>query len=289
MLYTVTETNRKGDRKYNQDRIAVLDNADSILLVLGDGIGGKKGGDLAAQCLIDTVSGIFMESTMPIDDPPRYLTNILRVSHNAVVTMGNNEKPPIDPGTTAVLCLIQNDKAYWAHAGDSRFYLFRGGLSIYRTIDHSYVEELYQKGKLSMDKRQGHPMRGYITQCIGHMTEMPKIDVSKEVSLIRGDILLLCSDGLWEPLDDALIGEVITGMEIDRALNKLADTAIQTSKPHADNTTAIAMRINELSKNLQAEQDELNNNNPEHEKIKDLNLAIRNIEEILEEYKHDID
>jgi len=289
MQYTITETNEQGDRKYNQDRVTVLETEDCILLVLADGIGGKKGGDLAAQTLIDTVTNIFESSTTPIDDPKRYLTNLLRVSHNAVTTMGKNHQPAIEPGTTGVLCLIQNDNAYWAHVGDSRFYLFREGLSLYRTKDHSYVEELYQRGKISIDKRQGHPMRGYITQCIGHMQVMPTIDVSAEVPLIKGDILLLCTDGLWEPLDDAVIGEVLSGMEIERALAKLTEQALQISSPHSDNTSAIAIRINALTEGMHEEQEQIDKQQQAKEKVYELDLAIRNIEDVLEEYKHEID
>ncbi|MFV1982251.1 MAG: PP2C family serine/threonine-protein phosphatase [Thiohalomonadales bacterium] len=289
MQYTITKTNQQGDRKYNQDRITVLETDNCILLVLADGIGGKKGGDLAAQTLIDTVTNIFESSSTPIEDPKRYLTNLLRVSHNAVTTMGKNQQPTIEPGTTAVLCLIQDDKAYWAHVGDSRFYLFREGLSLYRTKDHSYVEELYQRGKISIDKRQGHPMRGYITQCIGHMQVMPTIDVSAEVPLLKGDILLLCTDGLWEPLDDAVIGEVLCGMEIERGLTKLTTQALQTSAPHADNTSAIAIRINALTKGLHDEEEKIEKQQEEKEKVYELDLAIRNIEDVLAEYKHEID
>ncbi len=289
MQHTITEVNEQGDRKYNQDRVKVLQTDDCILLVLADGIGGKKGGDLAAQTVIDTVTNIFESSTTPIDDPKRYLTNLLRVSHNAVTTMGKNHQPTIEPGTTAVLCLIQNDNAYWAHVGDSRFYLFREGLSLYRTKDHSYVEELYQRGKISIDKRQGHPMRGYITQCIGHMQVMPTIDVSAEVPLAKGDILLLCTDGLWEPLDDAVLGEVLNGMELDRGLMKLTDQALQASAPHADNTSAIAIRINALTEGLHEEEEKIEKQQVAKEKVYKLDLAIRNIEDVLDEYKHEID
>ncbi len=289
MQYTVTTTNEQGDRKYNQDRVTVLELNDCILLVLADGIGGKKGGDLAAQTLVDTVTNIFETSSTPVEDPQRYLTNILRVAHNAVTSMGKNQKPSIEPGTTAVLCLIQHDNAYWAHVGDSRFYLFREGLSLYRTKDHSYVEELYQRGKISIDKRQGHPMRGYITQCIGHMQVMPTIDVSAEVPLLKGDILLLCTDGLWEPLDDAVIGEVLSGMEIERALTKLTEQAIQASSPHADNTSAIAFRVNQLTDGLHEKEEKIEKQQQAKEKVYELDLAIRNIEDVLAEYKHEID
>ncbi|VAX01670.1 Protein serine/threonine phosphatase PrpC, regulation of stationary phase [hydrothermal vent metagenome] len=289
MQYTITTTNQQGDRKYNQDRVTVLETDNCILLVLADGIGGKKGGDLAAQTLVDTVTNIFETSSTPIEDPKRYLTNILRVAHNAVTTMGKNHQPIIEPGTTAVLCLIQQDNAYWAHVGDSRFYLFREGLSLYRTKDHSYVEELYQRGKISLDKRQGHPMRGYITQCIGHMQVMPTIDVSDEVALLKGDILLLCTDGLWEPLDDAVIGEILSGMELERALSKLTEQALQASSPHADNTSAIAIRINSLTQGMHPKKEEQEKQHEAKEKVHELDLAIRNIEDVLEEYKHEID
>ena len=181
---------------------------------------------------------------MPAEDPPRFLHELLRRAHRAVLLSGQEQEPPLAPGTTAVLCLVQEGKAWWAHVGDSRFYLFRDGLPIYRTQDHSYVEQLYQAGRIPLSKRQGHPMRNFVTQCIGLNPGEPQVSVTNSgVPLQEGDVLLLCSDGFWEPLDDALIGSSLDTRSLRDSIGKLAEQAEQSSYPQSDNTSAVAARI----------------------------------------------
>ena len=151
MQYLIARTSRLGNRETNQDRLAALEHDGVVLLVIADGLGGKKGGELAAQMLVDTANKIFTASTFPITDTDRFLTEILVTAHHKIKQVGAEQEPPLTPGTTGVLCLIQEGVAHWAHVGDSRLYLFRGGLPLYRTQDHSYVEKLYQEGQISLD------------------------------------------------------------------------------------------------------------------------------------------
>ena len=243
MQYEICRVSLLGNRKNNQDRLGVAESHGGVVLILGDGLGGKPGGELAAETLVKSVQHSLRHEIMPVDNPEKLLEKLIIKAHYAVRSAGKKQNPPIEPGSTAVLCLIQNKKAWWAHVGDSRFYLFRDGLTIYRTQDDSYVEHLYQKGEISLEKRDGHPMRNYVTQCIGLMETEPKVKVSKGVDLQVNDTLLLCSDGFWEPLDDAQIGANLADGNIKETINKLATRAEQNSYPKSDNTTALAMKI----------------------------------------------
>jgi PPM family protein phosphatase len=246
MQYEIGRVSLLGNRKNNQDRLGVAESHGGIVLILGDGLGGKPGGELAAETLIKSVQHSLRHEIMPVDDPEKLLESLIVKAHHAVRSMGKKQNPPIEPGSTAVLCLIQNKKAWWAHVGDSRLYLFRDGLSLYRTQDDSYVEHLYQKGEISLEKRDGHPMRNYVTQCIGVMSTEPKVKVSKGVELQKGDTLLLCSDGFWEPLDDAQIGANLSETNIKDAITKLAARAEQSSYPKSDNTTVLALKVTSM-------------------------------------------
>lgn len=243
MQYEIGRVSLLGNRKNNQDRLGVAESHAGVVLILGDGLGGKPGGELAAETLVRSVQHELRHEIMPVEDPEKLLEQLIIKAHYAVRSAGNKQDPPIEPGSTAVLCLIQNKKAWWAHVGDSRLYLFRDGLPLYRTQDDSFVEHLYQKGEISIEKRAGHPMRNYVTQCIGLMETEPKVAVSKGVDLQAGDALLLCSDGFWEPLDDAQIGANLVDNGINDAIGKLAERAEQASYPKSDNTTAVAMKI----------------------------------------------
>lgn len=243
MQYIIGRTSRLGNRTINQDRVAVLERDNTVLLGIGDGLGGKVGGEIAAQTLINVLAKEFKEVKLPIADPKQFLTHVLHKAHFAVIDAGRFQSPPVNPGTTAVVCLIQEGVAWWAHVGDSRLYLFRGGVPIYRTRDHSVVESLYEKGRISMRKRDSHPMKNYMTRCIGLTTEVPEVTVSNEVQLHAGDILMLCSDGLWEPLDDMLMGSILLEGKLSDALNKAAERAEEKSYPNSDNITAAAIQL----------------------------------------------
>lgn len=289
MLYEIARASLLGNRKINQDRLAVVELGGCVLMILGDGLGGKAGGEFAAQMLIDTVTTAYTESKLPIADPEMFLADILKKAHHNVVTMGKESDPPIEPGTTAVICLVQNEYVWWAHVGDSRFYLFRNGLPLYRTQDDSYVERLYQQGQISLEKRHGHPMRNYVTQCIGYMSELPKGSVSKGVALQEDDVLLLCSDGLWEPLDDVQLGALITERHIKEAINKLAERVEQASYPNSDNISAVALHVMTLSAASQITQPDEERDRPSDSQNNALSNAIEEIRRTFKKYRHEMD
>jgi len=243
MQVEIGRTSRLGNRPVNQDRIEIIETSAGVVLVLGDGLGGKPGGDLAAQTLMDTVSEELAMNPLPAEEPKGFLKELLRRAHYKILFAGQDNTPPLQPGTTAVICLIQNGMVWWAHAGDSRLYLFRNGLPLYRTTDHSYVEQLYQEGRISLKKLQSHPMRNYVTQCLGLSTHNPKISTNKGVAIREGDVLLLCSDGFWDPLDEAQMGPLLDQEKLNIALNNLAERAEAASYPKSDNATAVALRI----------------------------------------------
>lgn len=291
MQYEIGLTSRLGNRKTNQDRIKAVKLDQGVMLILGDGLGGREGGELAAQTLIDCLSKSIAKRKMPLQDPATYLEVILHKAHAEVLTAGKKQDPPVCPGTTAVVCLVQNSSVWWAHVGDSRLYLFRNGLPLYRTQDHSFVEKLYQEGHISLDKQQGHPMRSYVTRCVGLTREKPKVTISNEILLEEGDILLLCSDGLWEPLDDALLGSLIDKGPLNDTLNTMAERAEQTSYPNSDNTTALALRVISLqtigkqpTKTNSAVMAKKKTNNEEDA----LDEAIEEIQRALKDYENEV-
>jgi len=286
MQYEIGRVSLLGNRKNNQDRLGVAESHGGVVLILGDGLGGKPGGELAAETLVKSVQHELRHEIMPVEEPEKLLKKLIIKAHYAVRAMGKKQNPPIEPGSTAVLCLIQSKKAWWAHVGDSRFYLFREGLPIYRTQDDSFVEHLYQKGEISIEKLNGHPMRNYVTQCIGLMENEPNVAVSKGIDLQVGDALLLCSDGFWEPLDDAQIGSNLVEKNIKDAITMLATRAEQSSYPKSDNTTAVAMKVISLQDtNKSTTSNKTNAKKPEST----LDGAIQEIQDAFNYYKDEMD
>jgi len=289
MQYVIGRASRLGNRATNQDRVAALERENTVLLILGDGLGGKAGGEVASQTLIDTVAEDFKSVKLPIKNPQKFMTNALHRAHFAVIEAGKQHDPPLTPGTTAVLCLVQNGNAWWSHVGDSRLYLFRGGVPIYRTKDHSFVEKLYQNGQITNDKRNSHPLRNYMTRCIGLSENVPEVTVSNEVNLHKGDVILLCSDGLWEPVDEIQIGmKIMEGARLNDALARLTELAEETSYPSSDNISAVAVQIMSLQLIGRAIKEDINKQVAKANKNDPVKSAIDVIESTFKLYKDEM-
>lgn len=245
MIYELGQVNRLGNRDSNQDRFQAIETDEGVLLVLGDGMGGQAFGEKAAQILVDTAQQHYLDAQRPIKEPKPFLDRILRSAHKAIVDFGERQRPAATPGTTGVLCLVQNNQAVWAHVGDSRLYLFQNGLPIYRTTDHSLVEMLYQKGEISRRQQDTHPKRNQVTQCLGGgLIEEPEPTISNVVAIRVEDVLLLCTDGLWGPMDDAVMGRLLCRPgNLDDIINGMAEQAEQLSYPHSDNISILALRL----------------------------------------------
>jgi PPM family protein phosphatase len=139
--------------------------------------------------------------------------------------------------------MVRDGVATWAHVGDSRVYLQRAGVLVTRTRDHTPIENLLQDGLISEDEIAGHPMRHYVEYCLGGVAEHPHISISTPVPLEPGDLLLVCSDGLWSGVpDEEIAAGPEEGLALEDWLARIAGRAIRLGAPHSDNTTAVAYR-----------------------------------------------
>lgn len=241
MNYQLEKTSRLGNRVVNEDRIGVAESGDAVLLVLADGMGGYSGGQIASKALVNRMLRQFKRSKFPITDPKAYLKDLIADAHLAVIRAGSEQYPPIEPRTTCVVCLIQNSSTWWAHVGDSRLYLFRNGEPFLRTMDHSKVEEMRRKGTLLEEEIDAHPQRNLVTRCVGYQKLPPIPAISDEMPLEKNDVLLLCSDGLWNPLNGQNIVESLSQHALAEAVDRLAYQAEFRSYPEADNISVIAL------------------------------------------------
>lgn len=242
MKVSTAQANRLGNREMNQDRMTVLENADSILLVIADGMGGHAGGEIAAEIVINTMTKHFQSSAKPIRNPRAFLGLAIEAAHRNIVTIGGSREAPFDPRTTCVACLVQGQHAWWAHVGDSRLYLLRDQQCIARTEDHSYVQDLHSKGEISEADMLTHPMRNYLTNCLGGDAERPKVEFGEYDKLQTDDVLVLCTDGFWSQLANGQLESLCGVADIDTRLNELAGIAEQRYYPQSDNISAVALR-----------------------------------------------
>jgi serine/threonine protein phosphatase PrpC len=242
MKYQFCKATRLGNRVVNEDRIGIAETEHAVLLVLADGMGGYRGGQIAAKTLVNRMLRQFRRSKLPAAKPQAYLRDLVADAHLAVLRAGNKQYPPIEPRTTCVLCLIQNGSAWWAHVGDSRLYLFRGGQPLTRTIDHSKIEEMRRRGKLNPQEIEKHPQRHLVTRCVGFQKHPPIPTMSDEMLLEKYDVLLLCSDGLWGTIAEQQLADTLTTSPLAEAVERMAYQAEFRSYPEADNISIISLR-----------------------------------------------
>ncbi len=241
MRFSVYQESRKGGRLINQDRMGYLYTRKSLLLMVADGMGGHARGEVAAELTLQTIASIYQRDAKPmLTDPAGFLQESIQAAHRELHRYRAENRLPEAPRTTVVACVVQDGIATWAHVGDSRLYLLRGGQIANRTFDHSRVHHLVSSGLISAEDAKDHPERNRIFNCIGAFVS-PNVEISHQVALRAGDTMLLCSDGLWGALSDRDIAEAFSQATVMRAVPDLMDRALANGGPEPDNCTSIAM------------------------------------------------
>lgn len=243
MKFAVYQASHIGGRKYNQDRVAYAYSDEALLLLLADGMGGHLHGETAARITINMFMQAFAQAAQPhVPEPEEFLREIMRRAHEAIIQYAHAHQLGGNPGTTCVVALVQDGQACWAHAGDSRCYLLRGGKMVAVTHDHSAVQQWADWGIIKPDEMKAHPDRNKITNCLGGVEDMFYVESAPAVPLQPGDVLLLCSDGLWGALPEAEIADAFSITPLAAALDPLMDKALLLGGDHADNATAVVAR-----------------------------------------------
>lgn len=233
-----------GHRQDNQDRAEVLFGDDSLLAIVADGMGGHARGDLAAETAVASLINSFRalrQDPLPSDE---FFKRAIGLAHEDVLALGAGMRPEIRPGTIVVSALITGNELRWAHIGDSRAYLVRSGRVVARTQDQSVVGSLLAAGEITQAQALIHPERHMVQYCLGVDEETPPIPISDPLQLEEGDIILLCTDGLWSQLGEAYIMEKLSEAEdLQTALQALGEDAVRGGYPQSDNVTAVALRV----------------------------------------------
>ena len=230
-----------GRRKNNED--AHLLDADHGLFVVADGMGGYEGGEVASRLVVHTVHDFFVhneadeELTWPwgaepdLGETENVLSTALRLANRVVVSRRKGHLAQM--GSTAVAVALDRDRAVLAHVGDSRVYRLRDGRIEQLTRDHSLIEQMRELGAKELPEGIGH----VITKAIGFDADVrPELRVEPVRS---GDVLLLCSDGLSDALEDAAIAHLLALPSAAEAATALVRAAYDAGG--SDNITAMVL------------------------------------------------
>lgn len=209
------------------------------LAIVADGMGGYEGGQDASRIAVDTVRDSYDRAFA--DDPKQALNTAFQTAHNAIQSYGQQHPALEGMGTTCTAAVIINRQLWFAHVGDSRLYLVRRNNVTRLTRDHSYVGRLVENGIVRSEDAETHPQRHILTAALGtgpditpHLSEQP-------VSLDTGDILILCSDGLWSLVTDNELARVAENNSPADACRRLVRMALERGGP--DNVTVMVLRI----------------------------------------------
>ncbi|MHB8742476.1 MAG: PP2C family protein-serine/threonine phosphatase [Sulfuricaulis sp.] len=242
MKYQLTQFTLRGARPHNEDRVGVAERDNTMIMAVADGLGGHRGGEIAAEILVQTLLHVFQTIRQPvIQRPSVFLALGILHAHQLIVARGQASQPAIEPRTTCVVCLVQNGYAYWAHVGDSRLYLFRQNRFLLRTQDHTTVEELHQGGLLSEKEMLAHPQKSHLLNCLGGPLK-PTVSVGEETLLQPGDTLLLCTDGLWEAFTPEEMAPYLRSSTLDASLEEMLYAAVRKKRHGCDNVSAVCLR-----------------------------------------------
>lgn len=237
----IVAISRDGGRRYNEDVYGHWNDGRFIGCVVSDGAGGHGGGNVASAITKDFVLNAF--SCQPTIDQS-VLRKLIEDANLSVVARQNENKEQASMRATIVFAAIdiERKEMVWAHCGDSRAYLFRQGKLIARTKDHSLVQQMVEGGMLDDEGARLHPTRNLLLSALGSVEEPLEVSVSEVIPLQADDVLLLCSDGIWEPIGDRLLLEKLTESPSPAVWLEGLEREIKLhAKPDHDNYTALTL------------------------------------------------
>lgn len=240
MLEYATITN-KGDRSVNEDSIAVIPSGKTgFACILCDGLGGHGMGDVASKSVCNTFRNMLFGTTAMSD----FLPAAFRAAQKNLMQEQIKFNATMKMKTTAVALAADNKKAYAAHIGDSRLYIFRKNRITKRTLDHSVPQMLALSKEISEDEICYHPERSSVLKVMGIEWEKDMFDVMKPVPLRKCDAFLLCSDGFWELIEEKKMCECLENSDsVNEWLGMMTKEVRKNGNGREmDNYSAIAIR-----------------------------------------------
>ncbi len=231
---TIAKTDTGRQRRDNEDSAF----ARAPVFVVADGMGGAQAGEVASRIAVE----VFAQGLPQSGSAEQRLADRVLEANRQIFDVSRSERERAGMGTTLTAALLEGSDLAIAHVGDSRAYLFRDGALKRLTQDHSLVDELVRRGKLTEEQAAEHPQRSIITRALG---PEPEVEVDTWTYPVRaGDVLLLCSDGLTSMVpEDRLQGLLSSSPGLKAAAQALIDEA--NAAGGRDNITVVLFRLEE--------------------------------------------
>jgi serine/threonine protein phosphatase PrpC len=194
---------RPGGREYNEDACGHWHDEGRLVCVVADGAGGMGGGDVASKLVVQHM--LEQTAAAPLSSPDEVHDLLIDTNNQVLRNQGEREGLRHMHSTAVALFIdLARGEALWGHAGDSRLYVFRDGQMLAHTRDHSLVQSLVDAGLLKPEQMRTHPKRSELQSALGTRPEHLMVSTaSRPWALKSGDAFLLCTDGLWEYVDES--------------------------------------------------------------------------------------
>lgn len=225
-------------REENQDAFGVIENANYRLFVVADGMGGVKGGAIASSIAIEVLKAS-LESKIDISEND--LCHALELANSEILAKGAADTSLTGMGTTCVALVFSGTRMYITNVGDSRAYRIRRDKIKRLTEDHTLVQELLRSGTINTKQAKNHPVSHMLTRSLGPTAEVLVDCQLCDNGPARGDIYILCSDGLYNMIRDKEILSIIQEYTLEDAVSKLIMLA--NDRGGTDNVTVIGIEI----------------------------------------------
>lgn len=242
MKLTHATLSRPGGRKVNEDAAKSLLMTDSQgCWVVADGLGGHGGGDVASKIVVDSIITAYA-------DKPEFSAarlNTMLVAANQAIVQGQQAADRISSmRSTAVVLMLQDAQAWWAHVGDSRLYHFVHGLKVHQTRDHSVPQVMVDAGDIAYDDIRHHQDRNRLTRSLGNSGKLRATIPDQPVKIGKGDAFLLCTDGFWEYVTEAEMATALANAaSASDWLTRMEAMLSRKAPPNNDNYTATAVFV----------------------------------------------
>lgn len=232
-------------RKKNEDSFLEFDFEDEsntgVLLVVADGMGGHRGGEVASKTVVESIENFFKSNEL---DPSRNSLETLKQSiahaNEKVFKVSSDNKELKGMGSTCTAIIIKNNETLVAHVGDSSAYLVRDQNIKKLTRDHTMAEKMIESGVISEEEAKSSPHKNMLVKAIG-IAESIEVETYEPIKTISGDAYVLCSDGLTEYLGEDEICSIINLYEPEEACNLLVNIA--NKRGGKDNITVQIAKI----------------------------------------------
>lgn len=214
------------------------DAGNRMLVVVADGMGGHNAGEIASAMAIEVIEAAYHEMR---NAPFLRLKDALETANATIHRKATEREEMRGMGTTCTALLLQDGFAYAAHVGDSRIYLIRKDAIYLMTEDHSTVMQLVKDGELTLEEARHHPDKNVVTRCLGTHPYVEVSAWSQPLPLQLGDRFLLCSDGLYDQVEDDEICAVVLPRRAAEACEGLVRLAKERGAP--DNVTVAVVGL----------------------------------------------